>query len=230
NSIPFAHSLFALACFNVLAHNRDDHVKNFWFLLNARSEWILAPAYDLVFSYGPGGEQSMLVTGEGRNPGIAELQALGKKHGITNAPEILTKVRKAVVNWPRYAGLADLSHAASVDQRSPIWKFSCNRRRFDLSFSFIPKLFSHSPWRVRESTIDVMPLYSTSTNGPCWAAVKLFASVFTRTVSPGKFHCASVASLDAMAGALMRKLTSPAAEMVIPPSSAKASIAGLRVS
>ena len=76
-NIRDAEKAYALACFNVLAHNRDDHVKNFSFLLNARNEWIFAPAYDLVFSYGPGGEQSMLVMGEGRNPGTAQLQALG---------------------------------------------------------------------------------------------------------------------------------------------------------
>jgi serine/threonine-protein kinase HipA len=54
-NIKDAEKAYTLACFNVLAHNRDDHVKNLSFLLNARSEWIFAPAYDLVFSYGPGG-------------------------------------------------------------------------------------------------------------------------------------------------------------------------------
>jgi serine/threonine-protein kinase HipA len=100
---------YALACFNVLAHNRDDHVKNFSFLLNADEEWILAPAYDLVFSYGPGREQSMLVMGEGKNPGIAELEGLGKKHGLKNAPQILTRVQKAIANWPQYAEEASVS-------------------------------------------------------------------------------------------------------------------------
>jgi serine/threonine-protein kinase HipA len=114
-NIQDAEKAYALACFNVLAHNRDDHVKNFSFLLNARNEWIFAPAYDLVFSYGPGGEQSMLVMGEGRNPGTAQLQALGKQHGIRNAPEILAKVERAVANWPRYAELADVSRKSTKD-------------------------------------------------------------------------------------------------------------------
>ena len=114
-NIQDAEKAYALACFNVLAHNRDDHVKNFSFLLNARNEWIFAPAYDLVFSYGPGGEQSMLVMGEGRNPGTAQLQALGKQHGIKNAPEILAKVERAVANWPRYAELADVSRKSTKD-------------------------------------------------------------------------------------------------------------------
>jgi serine/threonine-protein kinase HipA len=114
-NIQDAEKAYALACFNVLAHNRDDHVKNFSFLLNARNEWIFAPAYDLVFSYGPGGEQSMLVMGEGRNPGTAQLQALGKQHGIKNAPEILAKVERAVANWPSYAELADVSRKSTKD-------------------------------------------------------------------------------------------------------------------
>ena len=66
--------------------------------LNARNEWIFAPACDLVFSCGPGGEQSMLVMGEGRNPGAAQLQSLGKQPGIKNAPEKLAKVKRAVAN------------------------------------------------------------------------------------------------------------------------------------
>jgi serine/threonine-protein kinase HipA len=119
-NIQDAEKAYALACFNVLAHNRDDHVKNFSFLLNARNEWIFAPAYDLVFSYGPGGEQSMLVMGEGRNPGKAELQALGKQHGIKNAPEILAKVKEAVANWPRYAELAEVSRKSTKEIVSKI--------------------------------------------------------------------------------------------------------------
>ena len=114
-NIQDAEKAYALACFNVLAHNRDDHVKNFSFLLNARNEWKFAPAYDLVFSYGPGGEQSMLVMGEGRNPGMAQLQALGKQHGIKNALEILEKVKRAVAAWPRYAKQAEVSRKSTKE-------------------------------------------------------------------------------------------------------------------
>ncbi len=119
-NIQEAEKAYALACFNVLAHNRDDHVKNFSYLLNARNEWIFAPAYDLVFSYGPGGEQSMLVMGEGRNPGAAQLQALGKRHGMKNAPDILEKVERAVANWFRYAERADVSRKSTKEIESKI--------------------------------------------------------------------------------------------------------------
>jgi serine/threonine-protein kinase HipA len=117
-----AEKAYALACFNVLAHNRDDHVKNFSFLLNADDEWIFAPAYDLVFSYGPGREQSMLVMGEGKNPGVKELQGLAKKHGLKNAPVILARVQEAIANWPDYAEEASVSAKSAREIASKISK------------------------------------------------------------------------------------------------------------
>jgi serine/threonine-protein kinase HipA len=114
-NIREAEKVYALACFNVLAHNCDDHAKNFSFLLDVRNEWIFAPAYDLTFSYGPGGEQSMLVMGEGKNPGTTQLQALGKQHGIKSAPEILAKVKTAVANWRRYAEQAEVSRKSTQE-------------------------------------------------------------------------------------------------------------------
>ena len=119
-NIKDAEKAYALACFNVLAHNRDDHVKNFSFLLNDKNEWILSPAYDLVFSYGPGGEQSMLVMGEGKNPGMAQLLALGKQHGLKNSPAILAEVKRAVADWPRYARQADVSRESTKEIASKI--------------------------------------------------------------------------------------------------------------
>jgi serine/threonine-protein kinase HipA len=111
---------YALACFNVLAHNRDDHAKNFSFLLNARNEWILSPGYDLVFSYGPGGEQSTLVMGEGRNPGPEELKSLGKKHRLKNASAILEKVQNAVAKWPTFAEEVGVSRKSSGEIKTKI--------------------------------------------------------------------------------------------------------------
>jgi serine/threonine-protein kinase HipA len=119
-NIKDAEKAYALACFNVLAHNRDDHVKNFSFLLNDRNEWILSPAYDLVFSYGPGGEQSMLVMGEGKNPGSTQLLELGKRHGLKNAPGILEEVKRTVAQWPRYAKQADVSRKSIKEIASKI--------------------------------------------------------------------------------------------------------------
>lgn len=42
---------FRLACFNVLAHNLDDHAKNFAFLFDEqRKAYVVSPAFDLTFT------------------------------------------------------------------------------------------------------------------------------------------------------------------------------------
>lgn len=91
--------VFRLACFNVLAHNRDDHSKNFSYILNQNNEWQFAPAYDLTFSYGPGGEQSTMVMGEAKNADSSHLLLLGKQFGLKRTQEIITQVQEAVLNW-----------------------------------------------------------------------------------------------------------------------------------
>lgn len=93
--------LYQLAVFNVLAHNRDDHSKNFSFLMNQKGEWKLSPAYDLTFSSGPRGEQSTMVVGEGRNPSVDHLVKLGQKAKITKTriAEIIDQTQTALRNW-----------------------------------------------------------------------------------------------------------------------------------
>jgi len=94
--------------FNVLAHNRDDHVKNFAFRMSAEGSWELAPAYDLVFAPGPGGEHTMTIAGEGRAPARSHLLKLADLTGITgrDAHEILDEVASAVARWQTHARLA----------------------------------------------------------------------------------------------------------------------------
>lgn len=97
--------IFRLAVFNVLAHNRDDHGKNFSFLMNSAGEWKLAPAYDLTFSSGPNGEQSTMVMGEGRNPSVTHLTQLGLTAGLDKKEidQMLTQTREALSQWPSLA-------------------------------------------------------------------------------------------------------------------------------
>lgn len=97
--------MFRLAVFNVLAHNRDDHSKNFSFLMNEAGEWRLSPAYDLTFSSGPGGEQSTMVLGEGKSPGLSHLRALGEEVGVQKKQidDIIYQTRTALVDWQSLA-------------------------------------------------------------------------------------------------------------------------------
>ena len=97
--------------FNVLAHNRDDHVKNFAFRMADDGGWELAPAYDLVFARGPGGEHTMTVAGEGRAPARRHLLQLAAPAGISNrdAESSLDQVAAAVALWPAHARQAGVS-------------------------------------------------------------------------------------------------------------------------
>jgi serine/threonine-protein kinase HipA len=97
--------MFRLAVFNVLSHNRDDHSKNFTFLMDANGEWTLSPAYDLTFSSGPGGEQSTMVLGEGKNPGPEQLIKLGVDAKIDRAKidRIIEQTHHALSQWTTLA-------------------------------------------------------------------------------------------------------------------------------
>lgn len=55
---------FERAVFNVAFNNRDDHPKNFSYLMSRSGQWTLAPAYDVTFCEGPGGYHQMDVMGE----------------------------------------------------------------------------------------------------------------------------------------------------------------------
>lgn len=101
---PAVRELFRRACFNVFAHNRDDHSKNFSFLMNERGEWAVSPAYDLSYSDGPGGEHWMLVAGEGANPGRAHLVELARRADLKRPSPIIDEVRAAI---DRFATFAD---------------------------------------------------------------------------------------------------------------------------
>lgn len=93
--------MFRLAVFNVMAHNRDDHAKNFSFLMNEFGEWKLSPAYDLTFSSGPGGEQSTMVMGEGRNITINHLVKLGQGAKLTKEfiENVIEQTNSALSKW-----------------------------------------------------------------------------------------------------------------------------------
>lgn len=75
--------LYRLMCFNVFAHNRDDHSKNFTYLYKEKEDrWVLSPAYDLTYSYSIGGEHATMVHGNGRDPGMKEILLVAKSVGL----------------------------------------------------------------------------------------------------------------------------------------------------
>ncbi|PIR38090.1 MAG: phosphatidylinositol kinase [Alphaproteobacteria bacterium CG11_big_fil_rev_8_21_14_0_20_39_49] len=108
--IRAAQAMYRLAVFNVLSYNRDDHSKNFSFLMDKNDTWTLSPAYDLTFSSGPRGEQSTMVAGEGKNPTKEHLLKLVPHADLKpkQANEIIDQVHQALSHW------SDLAKDAGV--------------------------------------------------------------------------------------------------------------------
>ena len=93
-SFAEVEKLYRLMCFNVFAHNRDDHSKNFSYLYNEeKGGWVLAPAYDLTYSYSLNGEHATTINGEGRNPGLRELLEVAQNIGIKKAKAEATAIQ-----------------------------------------------------------------------------------------------------------------------------------------
>lgn len=84
--------------FNVKCGNRDDHSKNFSFLLTADHEWRLAPAYDLTPSTGLNGEHTAMVNGKGRDITDADLVATAATCGVpqNKVMQMIHEVENAV--------------------------------------------------------------------------------------------------------------------------------------
>ena len=73
------------AVFNVAFNNRDDHPKNFAYVMSRSGQWKLAPAYDVTFCEGPGGYHQMDVMGEALRVDRAALVGLAKEAELSAA-------------------------------------------------------------------------------------------------------------------------------------------------
>lgn len=92
-------NMFRRMCFNVFAHNRDDHSKNFSFVYDTESEtWRLSPAYDLTYSTTYYGEHTTSVDGNGQDPGETELLTVGVQAGMKKkqCQEIINEIKQRV--------------------------------------------------------------------------------------------------------------------------------------
>ena len=92
-------NMFRRMCFNVFAHNRDDHSKNFTYLYDEEKDsWRLSPAYDLTYSSTYYGEQTTTVDGNGRNPRRKEILTVGITAGMKKevCVDIMDQIEKCV--------------------------------------------------------------------------------------------------------------------------------------
>jgi serine/threonine-protein kinase HipA len=100
--------IFRLMVFNVYAHNRDDHSKNFSFLMNEKGDWEFAPAYDLTLSSSSHGMHSTAIAGESENPSKRNFMQLAETFLIKKADKIIEEVKEAIDNWEQIANSVNL--------------------------------------------------------------------------------------------------------------------------
>lgn len=106
---------YRAAVFNILSHNRDDHAKNFSFILDQTNTWRVSPAYDLTFSSGPAGEHSTMIMGEGKSPKHSHLLQLATVAGIekNKAQHIIDEVKNTTANWNNFAKAANVGYQST---------------------------------------------------------------------------------------------------------------------
>lgn len=101
--------------FNVIARNQDDHVKNIAFLMDRSGQWSLAPAFDMTYSYQPGGlwtaSHQMTINGKRDHFGLDDFLTCGKSALLKRgqARTILNETRQVVSRWRDYADQAGVN-------------------------------------------------------------------------------------------------------------------------
>ena len=97
---PQQEELYRRMVFNVMSRNHDDHSKNFSFLMDKQGKWKLSPAYDLCYSYTPGGKwtnrHQLSLNGKQDNFTMEDLQKVGENMGIREHKQIIEKVQETV--------------------------------------------------------------------------------------------------------------------------------------
>lgn len=106
------NKILQLAAFNVFSYNRDDHSKNFSWLMDESGIWTLTPAYDLTYSSTTIGEHSTLIAGEGANPERSNIMKLANEFSISKPKEIIEEVQESISLWPSIAKECGVSSAS----------------------------------------------------------------------------------------------------------------------
>jgi serine/threonine-protein kinase HipA len=77
--------------FNVMVGNRDDHTKNFSFLMNPKGQWKNSPAYDLTYNRGISGWHSMAIGSANQTVNFENIYQVAKQFNVSE------KQTKAIV-------------------------------------------------------------------------------------------------------------------------------------
>jgi len=96
--------------FNILSGNRDDHTKNFSFLMDADGVWSFSPAYDITYNHGINGHHSMSVMGYGKDIPLAAITRVANLIPLAEKEVnlIIEKVIDSLSQWRTLAQTYDV--------------------------------------------------------------------------------------------------------------------------
>lgn len=105
-----------LMIFNVKAGNKDDHTKNFAFMMTEQYRWKMTPAFDITPSAGMNGEQTAMVNGKGRHILNEDLIMVAKMAGVAESKtrQMIEETESALSEFPRLLKEYDIQTAPSV--------------------------------------------------------------------------------------------------------------------
>jgi len=114
-SVAEQREIYQRMLFNVVSGNRDDHTKNFAFMMKPNGDWTNTPAYDITFNQGIAGEHNMTVAGKGKNVTLDDLLAVGRHASLNrkNIFSLLDQVRHGVSSFSELAKDYGLPNAFS---------------------------------------------------------------------------------------------------------------------
>ncbi|MDA8480260.1 type II toxin-antitoxin system HipA family toxin [Citrobacter sp. Awk 4] len=107
---------FERVVFNVVFNNRDDHPKNFAWLMSAEGNWTLAPAYDVTWCEGPGGYHQMDVMGEALDIGRKHVQTLGEQEAELMPEQVAEIIEKICAVAARFSEIAKDLYPGHITQ------------------------------------------------------------------------------------------------------------------
>ncbi len=119
--------LFRRMIFNIVTGNRDDHTRNFAFMLSDRNEWKNTPAYDVTWSRGIMGEHTLSIDGKGKGILLDDVLAIANSASISRheASRVIESVTDAVSDWSNLAH----HYAVPSEQRLDIHQHTVRQKR-----------------------------------------------------------------------------------------------------
>lgn len=119
--------LFRRMIFNIVTGNRDDHTKNFAFMLSDQNEWINTPAYDVTWNQGMMGEHTTSVNGKGKDIHLDDILEIARNASISrqDVSSVIEAVMEAVSGWNNLAFQYDVPS----EQRQDIHQYMSRQQR-----------------------------------------------------------------------------------------------------